>query len=184
MLLKAGATVDCSSVDGGTALFVACQGGHANIVKELLNAGANVNAFMKVTLEWLSLESLLTRFPPTQDRATPLFISAQNGHRTVLLMLLTAGANADVPRNDGATPLWIASQMGHDHIVKVLLQNGAYVDAVRNDGATPLFKASHKGHHAVVHELLKFRPSLNVLPVSRFNRRSVSLLNDFFSCLV
>ena len=56
--------------------------------------------------------------------------------------------------------------MGHDHIVKVLLQNGAYVDAVRNDGATPLFKASHKGHHAVVHELLKYRPSLNVLPVS------------------
>lgn len=80
-------------------------------------------------------------------------------------MLLAAGANADVPRNDGATPLWIASQMGHDHIVKVLLQNGAYVDAVRNDGATPLFKASHKGHHAVVHELLKYRPSLGVLPV-------------------
>lgn len=82
-------------------------------------------------------------------------------------MLLAAGANADVPRNDGATPLWIASQMGHDHIVKVLLQNGAYVDAVRNDGATPLFKASHKGHHAVVHELLKYRPSLGVLPVRK-----------------
>lgn len=40
--------VDCPSVDGGTALFIACQGGYVNIVKELLNAGANVNAFMKV----------------------------------------------------------------------------------------------------------------------------------------
>jgi ankyrin repeat protein len=86
-------------------------------------------------------------------------------------MLLAAGANADVPRNDGATALWIASQMGHDHVVKVLLSSGAYVDAVRNDGATPLFKASHKGHHAVVHELLKYRPSLNVLPVSLFDQR-------------
>lgn len=91
-------------------------------------------------------------------------------------MLLAAGANADVRRNDGATPLWIASQMGNDHIVKVLLQNGAYVDTVRNDGATPLFKASHKGHHAVVHELLKYRPSLGLLPV----RKSFSFLLHVF----
>jgi len=48
ILLKAGAMVDMPSVDGGTALFVACQGGHANIVKMLLEVGANVNAFMKV----------------------------------------------------------------------------------------------------------------------------------------
>lgn len=139
--------VDCPSVDGGTALFVACQGGYTNIVKELLNAGANVNAVMK-------------------DRATPLFIAAQNGHRTVVLMLLAAGSNVDDARYDGATSLWIASQMGHDHIVKILLQKGAYVDAVRNDGATALFKAAHKGHSAVVHELLKNRPNLGLLPVS------------------
>lgn len=34
------------------------------------------------------------------------------------------------------------------------------------DGATPLFKAAHKGHTAVIGELLKYRPSLGVLPVS------------------
>jgi len=33
------------------------------------------------------------------------------------------------------------------------------------DGATPLFKAAHKGHTAVIGELLKYRPSLGVLPV-------------------
>jgi ankyrin repeat protein len=36
------------------------------------------------------------------------------------------------------------------------------------DGATPLFKAAHKGHTAVIGELLKYRPSLGVLPVSEF----------------
>lgn len=101
----------------------------------------------------------------TQDRATPVFIAAQNGHRTVLSLLITAGANPDMKRIDGATPLWIAAQMGHDHICKVLLQNGAFVDAVRCDGATPLFKAAHKGHAAVVTELLKHRPNLGLLPV-------------------
>lgn len=29
-------------------MFVACQGGHVNIVKELLNRGANVHVAMKV----------------------------------------------------------------------------------------------------------------------------------------
>jgi len=33
------------------------------------------------------------------------------------------------------------------------------------DGATPLFKACHKGHIEVVQELLKYRPSLNLLQV-------------------
>lgn len=61
--------------------------------------------------------------------------------------------------------------MGHDHICKVLLQNGAAVDAVRCDGATPLFKAAHKGHAAVVTELLKHRPNLTLLPVSKFFKR-------------
>lgn len=85
-----------------------------------------------------------------------------------MLLLLSAGANCDLPRNDGATALWISAQMGHDHIVKVLLQNGAFVDSVRCDGATALFKASHKGYFAVVQELLKYRPNLGLLPVSQF----------------
>jgi hypothetical protein len=34
------------------------------------------------------------------------------------------------------------------------------------DGATALFKACHKGHSSVVEELLKYKPSLGLLPVS------------------
>lgn len=99
-----------------------------------------------------------------QDRATPAFIAAQNGHRTVLSLLILAHASMDIKRIDGATPLWIAAQMGHDHICKVLLQNGANIDTVRCDGATPLFKAAHKGHASVVTVLLKYRPNLGLLP--------------------
>lgn len=38
------------SKDGGTPLFVACQGGHENMVSELLSYGANVHACMKVSI--------------------------------------------------------------------------------------------------------------------------------------
>jgi Ankyrin repeat. len=34
------------------------------------------------------------------------------------------------------------------------------------DGATALFKACHKGYSSVVEELLKYKPSLALLPVS------------------
>ena len=67
-----------------------------------------------------------------QDRATPLFIAAQNGHFKILVFLLSQGANPDSRRTDGATPLWIAAQMGHDHVVRQLLKAGASVDARRN----------------------------------------------------
>lgn len=66
-----------------------------------------------------------------QDRATPIFIASQNGHRTVLLTLLAEGGDPNVCRIDGASPLWIASQMGHDHITRLLLKSGVHVDAVR-----------------------------------------------------
>ncbi|CAH1991966.1 unnamed protein product [Acanthoscelides obtectus] len=114
------------------------------IVKELIKRGAKVNSHMK-------------------DKATPLFIAAQNGHYKILVYLLAQGAEPDFRRTDGATPLWIAAQMGHDHIVAQLLKAGAFVDASRHDGATPLFKAAHKGHSAVVGELLKYKPSLEIL---------------------
>jgi ankyrin repeat protein len=123
---------------------VACQCGHMDVVKELVNRGAKVNTHMK-------------------DKATPLFIAAQNGHYKVLVFLLAQGANIDASRTDGATPLWIAAQMGHDHIVAQLLKAGARVDSARYDGATAIFKASHKGHSAVVGELLRYKPSLGLL---------------------
>ncbi|KAI4461406.1 ankyrin repeat family protein [Holotrichia oblita] len=67
-----------------------------------------------------------------EDKATPLFIAAQNGHYKILVYLLAQGAEPDSKRTDGATPLWIAAQMGHDHIVAQLLRAGARVDSARH----------------------------------------------------
>lgn len=67
-----------------------------------------------------------------QDRATPLFIAAQNGYYNIIVYLLAHGAEPDVRRIDYATPLWIAAQMGHAHIVSILLKSGAFVDSVRH----------------------------------------------------
>lgn len=120
--------------------------------------------FFLLFLPWIFQYKKTNLLFALQDRASAAFIAAQNGHRTVLSLLILAHASMDIKRIDGATPLWIAAQMGHDHICKVLLQNGANVDTVRCDGATPLFKAAHKGHASVVTVLLKYRPNLGLLP--------------------
>ena len=73
-------TACCSiSQDGGTPLFVACQCNHLDVVKELLDRGADIHAQMV-------------------DGATPLFITAQNGHHELLKFLLKKGADVDIQR--------------------------------------------------------------------------------------
>ena len=59
--------------------------------------------------------------------------------------------------------------MCHAHCTRFVIAN----NFLSQDGATPLFKAAHKGHTAVIGELLKYRPSLGILPV-RVREKSTS----------
>ena len=99
--------------DGGTALIVASQCGHQDIVGELLSRGADIHCMMR-------------------DRATAVFVAAQNGHSSVLRLLLKKNARANVKRADGSSPLWIAAQMGHSDAVKILLDHGSAPDTPRH----------------------------------------------------
>lgn len=49
-LLNNKADIDLPSNEGGTPLFVACQCNHLNVVKELVQRGANIHAKMKVSI--------------------------------------------------------------------------------------------------------------------------------------
>jgi hypothetical protein len=40
---------------------------------------------------------------------------------------------------------------------------------MKQDGATALFKAAHKGHLEVIQELLKYKPSMDILQVCVVN---------------
>ncbi len=129
------------SLAGGKAsgLFVASDKGRNDVVKLLVEVGADLNQ--------------------TWNGVTPLFQASQNAHTEVVQVLVKAGADLNQNWN-GITPLFMASQNGHAKVVQVLVDAGADLNQTWN-GATPLFQASQNGHAEVVQVLVKAGADLN-----------------------
>ena len=146
--------------DGGrpwTPLHFAAQNGHLEVVRLLLERGANVNAQNTDELWW-------------RERRTPLHFAAQNGHLDVVRLLLERGANVNAETSGvaGWTPLHFAAQNGHLEVVRVLLERGANVNAQTtlfwedaDARRTPLHYATKNGHLEVVRLLLERGANVN-----------------------
>ena len=129
---------------GITPLEWAARKGHAEVVKALLDNGADANVSRHV------------------DGVTPLYIAAQNGNTKVVKLLLDNKADVNASRHtDGVTPLYIAALCGHTEVVKLLLDNKADVNARDTDGVTPLYVAALNGHTEVVKLLLANKADVN-----------------------
>ena len=122
---------------GLTPLHLACQEGHLECVKLLVQLQPN------------SIES------ETTDGITPIFISAQNGHSDTLKFLIDNNANVNVVTKDGAV-LHSAVFGGDQECLKLLLDNGADVEGGvgKTDVETPLSQAVFNTDIASVTTLL------------------------------
>jgi ankyrin repeat protein len=74
----------------------------------------------------------------TDDGATPLYVTAYNGHIDTIRALLQAGANVEASQHYGARPLHVASMKGNTAAAMLLLDAGADVNALENNGHSPL----------------------------------------------
>lgn len=130
---------------GGGWLYMAAALGDINLVKELLDKRADVDA-------------------ATESRNyTPLFIAAQNDHVEVVKLLLEKGANVNAVTTLNFTPLHVAAEYGNLNVVKALLDKGADVDAVAKDGYTPLYLAAFDGRADTVKLLLEKNADINAM---------------------
>ncbi|ORC85377.1 ankyrin [Trypanosoma theileri] len=126
--IRHGCDVESTADDGCTALWLAAEAGHAEVVEFLCSRGANVNAGKQ------------------SGHATPLFVAAQNGCLTAARVLLHYGADPNSCRDTGATPLFIAAQQGYLEMLQLLLDSGARA-AIRNrQGVSPMMVAAYQGH--------------------------------------
>lgn len=173
---------------GCTALSIAAEMGHAEVVETLLQSGAEVDSL-------------------TSTGMTPLMLAAKSGHGDVCTVLLRYGASVELMDTDtGFTALIHASLFGHAsavtailaspegkrginqakpsdgfnallqaalqgqvEVVQLLLRNRAHVDSATlpagntSGGMTPLHLAAKKGHADVVCALLQMGANVNTV---------------------
>jgi ankyrin repeat protein len=58
---------------------------------------------------------------------TPLHRAARYGHKEVVELLITKGADVNTKDNQGLTSLWYAKERGHEQNVELLRKHGAKV---------------------------------------------------------
>ena len=156
----------------GERLLAAAEGGQVEVVRSLLEEGADVNAARGDGLTALHLAAEGGRLTVAKalvaagaavdagtriGRYTPLQVAARGGHGAVALYLLEAGADPNArTTNSGVTALHLAAgAIGGESAVAALLEHGADPNAREgSSGQTPLFFAAAANRAAAVTTLL------------------------------
>jgi len=148
-LLKSGADVNATQIDGTTALHWAAYNDDVETAALVVKAGANVNVANRYGVP-------------------PLALACTNGNAAVVKLLLEAGADANATMKGGETVLMLAARSGNVEAVKALLVRGARHDAHERRGQTALMWAAAEGHAAVVRALLEAGADINATLDSGF----------------
>jgi len=137
--------IDDPNALGATPLYLACQEGHIEIVRYLLDTGRP-----KVSKE------LMLGLPNKKTPCTALHIAAAQGHMEIVEALLDAKStyidSQHAPKN--RTPLHYAIAHGHTKIAALLLTKKANYVSEDEDENTPLSLAAKCEYNPALTEVL------------------------------
>ncbi|NWI95728.1 ASB3 protein, partial [Pitta sordida] len=171
VLLEAGADFNEVTTDDTTPLFLAVENKHPEVVKFLIQHGANVegphcwsgwNSLHQASFQGSTeiMKILLEKGANKNGRddfgITPLFVAAQYGQLESLRLLVSHGADINSQAKDRATPLLLAAQEGHLECVELLLAAGADPNLCCNEDnwQLPIHAAAEMGHVKVLELLI------------------------------
>jgi len=127
-----------------TPLHLACFKGNIEMVKLLLEKGADINAKSRTGM-------------------TPVYLAATKGNYKIVLLLADKGANINIPANNSEwTPLMRACSKGYFKTAEVLVKYGADINAKSKAGWTPLHGAAEQGHLKIVELLVNAGADVNI----------------------
>lgn len=162
-LLQVGADVNKVSKDGRTALLTAILSCNDDVVKLLINAGANVNASDHFTGKTALIQAVIT---------------SRRAVKKIVPQLIKAGADINARDKEGNTALISTVRNGYfsrrqlvkgDHNTPVnniaisqLIKAGADINIADKDGNTALIWAIKCKHNGDVKQLLKAGAAIDV----------------------
>ena len=139
-----------------TALHKACEGGHLNVVKLLIENGASVN--IENICEWRALH-----------------IACCYDHMSVACYLIENGANVNALTNGKETPFHKVCEFGESvEMLRALIRYGADVNALNYQKCNGLHFAAANGNTDIVLELIK--NGLNMNALNEMNKTPLELL--------
>jgi ankyrin repeat protein len=131
ILRKNPAEANSLSPDGFSSLHLAAFFGHAEIVKYLLEMGADANTVAN-----------------NRMKVMPLHSAVAHNQLEISEILIVHGAEVNAKQEGGFVPLHAAAQSGNLEMARLLLKHGAEVNVKSNDGRTPLALTKEEGPEA------------------------------------
>ncbi|MEI0580877.1 ankyrin repeat domain-containing protein [Brachyspira pilosicoli] len=150
--------------DGETPLLLACYYGYGEIVKMLLNYGANLEARDSI------------------DSAMAIHIAASRGYSDIIEIIMQSYSAkkinnlVDIEDDTGTTPLMWASMNNQIPAINILLKYGANINAQDYDGWSALHFAAASQSYKAVEILLKNKANANLENVN--NDKAIDLSSD------
>lgn len=153
---------------GQTALMIAAENGHSEIVKMLLESGANPNerdSNKNTALMFASKEGhtkvieILHKANADLNaininKRAALILASASGKADAVKILCGLGADVNLEDSNRDTALHWAAYKGHAEVIKILIGAKANLELINEDGDTPLIEAAFRGHVNVLETLL------------------------------
>ncbi|XP_028162834.1 E3 ubiquitin-protein ligase MIB1 isoform X5 [Ostrinia furnacalis] len=168
-----GAHADVNGVYGGhTALQAAAQNGHVEVIRTLVEVGAEADAedrdgdraahHAAFGDEPAALRALAAAGADlnarNRRRQTPLHIAVNKGHLGVVRTLLQLGVHPSLQDSEGDTPLHDAISKKRDDMLSMLLEHGADMTLTNNNGFNALHHAALRGNPSAMKIMLSKLP--------------------------
>lgn len=174
VLLAHGANPNVCDSDGWTSVWAAAYFGHADIVRLLIDAEADIHIAasrqqtpLHVAYQSPDVVRILVEHGAdvnkSSDLGTPLAIAAQdNQHEVVKLILRSKNPPLDLANEASQAALLLAVRNGYREIVNHMLEAGADVNRTDEFNRTLVSIAISQSNEVMVRTILEFNPDLDL----------------------